>query len=280
MITTCISYCSRDEKFIHKNISECLKFSDTVIISCVDHFFDGMPDTNLYSSLAMYMNDPKIKIIINPWDIKSDICGDGHYWHNVLRYAAFMHTKNKGYYLFLDADEIPNGDLFKKYLETSEYKNYDIVGDFMSYYFFREPIYRSRVVSGVGLLIKSEYIIPQFFFTPKERWFYRYVKSKSYEMFNLQIPKIIERISFNAKYPKLINFNGEITHRRVGDIMFNHYSWVKSKEEMLQKVNSWGHRLEKNWNQVVNDHFSKPFDGTCFVHGWQYDTVDNFLEIK
>lgn len=280
MITTNISYCSRDSKFIHKNIHECLKFSDAVVITCCDHFFDGTPDINWNKELIQYMQNPKITIISVNWDKNLDIFGDSIYWHNVLRYVGYLKTQNPGYYLFLDADEIPEGDLFKKYLDSGEYLNYDIIGDFMSYYYFREATLRSKVISGVGLLIKTNYILKDFFFTPKERWFYRYVKSRAYEKNNLPIPKIIERVSFDAKHTKMINFNGFFTNRRIGQVMFHHYSWVKSKEEMLQKVNSWGHKLEKNWNKIVNDHFDTEFNGRCFVHNWEYETVKNNLEIQ
>jgi len=280
MITTTISYCSRDEKFIHKNIHECLKFSDKVIISCCSHFFDGTPDSNLFGQLNKYINHPKIIIVGIDWDKNSDKYGDCIYWHNKVRYNGYESTKNSGYYLFLDADEIPEGDIFKKYLDSGEYLNYDIIGDFISYYYFRESTYRSKTLSGVGLLINSNYIKKDFLFTPKERWFYRYLDIQAYKINNLLPPKIIERSTFNAEYIKTINFNGYNINTKFGQVMFHHYSWVKSKKEMLEKVTSWGHKLEKNWSEIINSHFDKEFDGKCFVHGWEYESVENSLEIK
>lgn len=277
MITTVINYCSSDEKFIHKNIVECLKFSDEVVISCVDHFFNGIEDKNLYESLKEYFNHPKIKIVLSKWDSKlGNNCQ--HYWHNVCRYVAYLQTKNSGYYLFLDADEIPNGDLFKKYLNTKKYLNYDIIGDFISYYYFDKPIYRSLVLSGVGLLINSTYIIQDHFMRSQERWFYRKLNQVDYDEYDLRYPRICERVSFNGIFPKIINFNGKFAYLELGEVMFHHYSWVRSKQEMLAKVNSWGHKYDCDWTSMVENYFNVGFNGKCFVHGWEYIEVDNFLE--
>ena len=59
-----------------------------------------------------------------------------------------------------------------------------------------------------------------------------------------------------------------------GQIMCHHYSWVRSKEEMLKKVVSWAHSTDKNWVELVNEEFTRPFNGTDFVHGYQYEVLD------
>ena len=62
--------------------------------------------------------------------------------------------------------------------------------------------------------------------------------------------------------------------------MFHHYSWVRTEEEMLRKVQSWGHRGDREWVSLVKKEFSAPFQGTDFVHGYQFQTVEPLFEIS
>ena len=61
--------------------------------------------------------------------------------------------------------------------------------------------------------------------------------------------------------------------------MFHHYSWVRTEEEMMKKVGSWGHKHDRDWPDLVRKEFSNPFQGTDFIHGYQYQTVDSLFEI-
>jgi hypothetical protein len=42
---------------------------------------------------------------------------------------------------------------------------------------------------------------------------------------------------------------------------------------MLKKVSGWGHKGDKDWAALVKEEFSRPFNGTDFVHGYQWDTI-------
>ena len=55
---------------------------------------------------------------------------------------------------------------------------------------------------------------------------------------------------------------------------------------MLKKVQNWGHKddtaetawyfkSKKTWTELVEEEFSKEFDGTDFVHGYEYKIVEN-----
>ena len=63
------------------------------------------------------------------------------------------------------------------------------------------------------------------------------------------------------------------------DPFIHHYSWVRTKEEMLKKVTAWGHRNERNWIKLVEEEFLKEFTGTDFVHGYSFEEVDPLFEI-
>ena len=59
-----------------------------------------------------------------------------------------------------------------------------------------------------------------------------------------------------------------------GEPIVHHYSWAKSKEELLMKVKNWGHMSDKNWIPLIEEEFSRDFNGTDFVHGYQYTILD------
>ena len=54
--------------------------------------------------------------------------------------------------------------------------------------------------------------------------------------------------------------------------LMHHFSWVRSKALMLQKVRAWGHNADagRNWIAAVEEEFSHPFNGRDIVHGSAY----------
>ena len=60
----------------------------------------------------------------------------------------------------------------------------------------------------------------------------------------------------------------------------HHYSWVRTQQEMLAKVGGWGHKHDKDWATLINEEFSREFNGTDFVHGYTYVNVENYYNIN
>jgi hypothetical protein len=65
-----------------------------------------------------------------------------------------------------------------------------------------------------------------------------------------------------------------------GQPMFHHYSWVRTKDEMLKKVSAWGHKADRDWKQLVEQEFLEPFAGIDFIHGYQYKKTDSLFDIR
>ena len=57
--------------------------------------------------------------------------------------------------------------------------------------------------------------------------------------------------------------------------MVHHYSWVRTKEEMLKKTRAWAHHWERDWAQLIEEEFSRDFNGTDFVRKYDYVQVSN-----
>lgn len=58
--------------------------------------------------------------------------------------------------------------------------------------------------------------------------------------------------------------------------LVHHFSWVRSREEMLRKVASWGHRRDRSdWADLVNQEFEREFRAgdRDFVKGYMYEQL-------
>ena len=51
--------------------------------------------------------------------------------------------------------------------------------------------------------------------------------------------------------------------------------WVRTKEDMINKVKNWGHKNDKNWIDCVEEEFGRSLNGTDFIHGYSYTQVEN-----
>jgi hypothetical protein len=248
MIDTVINYCSNDFRFIVKNVTESLKFSDRVIIPMISHFLNGVSDeigiTKTIEALQNLDGSDRIVFIQYEWDSSKS----SRYHHNMSRWIGLQDSQTD-YVMFLDADEIVEGDLMKQYLSTQKHFEYDVIA-FKSYWYFREPIYRATTTELAASLWNRKICVQDIIFSESERWSYRHHRNI----------KSLEDETYN------------------GNVMCHHYSWVRNHQQMLNKVQSWGHNKDKNWTTLVNEEFSRPFNGTDFVHGYSYDIVPNLLD--
>jgi glycosyltransferase involved in cell wall biosynthesis len=196
-------------------------------------------------SLSTFADNARVHVIEYEWDITKS----PRWHHNMSRWIGIQHTDTE-YLLLLDADEIFDGTLFAKYLATGKHLDYDVVS-FSCYWYFREPVYRATTPEMAGSLYKKSICTDALIFSDMERWAYRQHSDL----------KVIE-------------------NERVDDIVIsNHYSWVRTKKEMLRKVISWGHASDRDWVNAVHEEFSRPFNGTDFVHGYRYEIVSNIFDL-
>lgn len=240
MISTVISYCSLDAKFIEANILECRKFSNDIWIIYFDHLLNGKIEDEY--TLKLILNKYKE---VKALKIEFDPNKDSKYHHNLARWIGQYYSKNE-WVLFLDADEIPDGYQMAKKIDDLTNNN-NICVFFNCYWYFRNPCYQSTVTEECGLLINKKKITHNLIFSDKERW--------------------------QAK------FNSDISHRIVKEPIIHHFSWVRTKDEMLEKTSAWAHKNERNWSELIDKEFQQRFNGTDFIHGYSYIKVPNFFNI-
>lgn len=239
-ISTIINYCSNEQRFIDKCINSALEFSTDVIVPVSDHLFNGeAEDMSVIEKTRK--NNSSAQFLIYRW-----IEGrPSRYWHNYSRLIAAQKIKKDcDWILFLDADEIIDANLFKKFIPelllSPDIKSYKLA----NYWYFREPIYRANQIEDSAIIVRSE---------------------------------LSTLINLNDYGREREQFEYHNTPRMImidDQPLVHHYSWVRTKEEMLKKVCSWGHNTDKNWISLVEEEFSRPFNGKCFVNDYTFEILE------
>ena len=210
-------------------------------------FFDGMREDRdkLESAYAMH---PDVQFIEFTYEPERNFYGKHsvNYWHNLGRLLGSAFLKEEiQYLLFLDVDEIVDAQEFTSWLKAFDFRKFDAFR-LACYWYFRESCYQATSYEDTPLFIKRDRVTYEGLMHSMER---------AGTFFEVRGEKL--------RYAKSLR----------GDPMVHHYSWVRSKEQMLRKVLSWGHRDERNWTQLVELEFAHPFSGRDFVHGYDFLTV-------
>jgi hypothetical protein len=247
-ISTIINYCSNDQRFISACIREASVFSDHVLVVCSDHYFDGQPE-DLEKLDQVAKENPGARFLRFPFDQNAD--KEAQYWVTYARWFGLQKVEpDQTYILFLDADEIVDGKRFSNWLKAFPAGKYNAIKP-ANFYYFREPEYQAESWEDSALLVRKNLLTYQMVMQFEDRQ----------SPFDAVPEPKIRRVTDSKGIP-----------------MIHHYSWVRSEEEMLRKVKSWGHNKERNWEDLVRKEFSGAFQGTDFIHGYSYKTVHSFLE--
>lgn len=244
-IATIINYCSNEQRFINQCLNASKKISDFVLVPVSDHLYDGTPE-KLEIINEHKTQHPDVDFLVYPWHNGKP----SRYWHNYSRLIAAQQISSRcDWILFLDADEILDCNLFSKFILQLKTKPHINSYKLANYWYFREPIYRAKQIEDSAVIVRSEYstnINLEDYGREREQ----------FEFYNTPRKVMIEN-----------------------QPMIHHFSWVRNKQEMLQKVKTWGHNNDKNWQILVEEEFSRNFNGKCFVNNYDFDIVENTYEI-
>jgi len=253
-IAVIINYCTNDYKFFKPCIKEVKKFSQNIIVPIADFFFDGTPE-NQELLKKTYNESVGIKFIKFEFDPNRNT-SNPQYWITFSRWVGFNELKEDEdieYILFLDIDEIIEGDKFVDWLNNFNYRDYDAIL-FKSYWYFKEAKFRALTTENQGLLVKKDKITKDLIINIWDR----------------------DGIFIHLEGNKIFDVTG-----LDDEPMVHHYSWVRTKEEMLKKVQTWGHRNDRDWKKLIEEEFAKEFteDSTDFVHGYKFKVVKPYIDI-
>lgn len=238
-----VHYGTNEQRFIRHCLTGLCKVSDQVIATYCDRFFDGSPEQpELIEQTKKEF--PNVRFVGFQWHESSP-----KYWHQTSRLHGFKALeKDPDYIMFVDADEIVEAERFSEWLKTT---NID-AGMLAAYWYFREAQYQAKTWEQPIAILRTEIVRKKMFVGKKERP----------GMFHL---------CDGTKQEMVVGTDGKP--------MFHHYSWVRTKEEMLKKVTTWGHYKRKNWVPLVEEEFSRPFNGKDFVHNYDYLEVEPYVQV-
>lgn len=254
-ITAVISFCSNDWRFLEACINGISPFCHQILITVCDHFFDGSPENYALLEEA-FSRFPKCQFLEFAFDPEksyrpfSPLYPDHpdwrHEWHNTGRWISYFYSSSETEYLFfLDSDEIVDSDAFLSWLNQTQLDNF-FAWRFSGYSHFREAKFEALEHTDLSLLVRKSVLRPEFLWDEDERMglMYRCGKMQSG----------VKGID--------------------GRPMIRHYSGVRTKAEFLKKFSAWGHHWERNWTELTDEEFSRPFNGEDFIRRYRYAEIE------
>jgi len=252
-IATVINFCSSDYPFLKHCVLAAAPFSQQILIPVCDHFYDGQPE-DLETLKAIYAEFPFCTFLQYPFHHSLSLAGcvKRRFLPNLARLLSFYFTKEPiDYLFFLDADEIVETEKFLLWLEQFPLEDYDAVR-LACYWYFREARHQSLEWEDTPLLIKKTAVSCEGIMDPLER------------------AGLFDQLtSSKLRYVKGVDERP----------LIHHYSWVRTKEQLLHKVATWSHRNERQWHTLLEEEFSRPFSGRDFVHGYSFKEVFPYIDL-
>lgn len=258
-VGTIISFCSHDARFLAKAIEEARAFSEQIIVSMCDHFFDGTPENRPLLDL-LPGTFPDVQFVEFAYDVKrlymphltcnQEDANWSRYWAATTRYVGFHALQPEiEAVLFLDADEIPDGQKVRQWLSTYEGEQ---AIRFAGYHYGLTPQFRARGMQELALLCRRDALHPEL---------------------------LIHRDERNHIFDTLVGRRKKWEVGVDGFPLFHHYSWTRTREECLAKARRWGHRGDAAWEELIEEWFRL---GQRVHSGYgqmlEYDEVEPFFD--
>jgi hypothetical protein len=258
-LSVVISFCSNERDLLLPTITPLVNICHDIKIPVCSHLFDGVTEdvegVRYAHTVAQQFPAGVVEVVQVPYrDVQGNIPNKTQFWHQEMRMNGFARTKNQ-WILFLDADEVlRDADAFVSWFaDTVRYSN-KCSFKLANYWYFMSK--RRRAVQ-----LEDSIVLCNRTFLP-------------YPVFRISSR---ERENFYDHVPEQLKERG--VRGKNGQVFFDHFSWVRSKDAMLQKVSCWGHKNDKsNWKELVLKAFEEdPFTTPDFIHGanYQYEILQD-----
>ncbi|MBI2742291.1 MAG: hypothetical protein HYX48_00035 [Chlamydiales bacterium] len=259
-LATVISFCTNDWRFLERSIQEARLFSDLIMIVICDHFFDGsLEDLALIEecyrrypdcSFIEFAFDPE-----KPYGRSSPFAHEDldrvHHWHNTTRLLPFyLLPKEIESILFLDADEIVDGKRFAAWIKDFPFEEYSALR-LATYWYSRSPYTCASIFPDSTMLAKRRALTPDLLLHDDER-----------------IGTFLRTPGPKQK--------GVVA--KDGLPLVHHYSWVRTKEELFKKTETWGHHWERDWKSLIEKAESEKHIEKEFVRGYEIVETSLFFD--
>ena len=257
-ISVIINYCSNEKAFLDACIEECAKFSNEIIVSYGSKLYSGVDEdyTHIKQKQAKY---PFVQFVQYEVDTSIDLNAQKGvmqrphaYWHNLARWEGVKNLSKNVWALFLDVDEIPDGNRFKYWANNHQLDEF-FCFKIANYWYFKNVINQAQTWEDTAVLIHSRHLTEENIFGDRER---------DHSVYNSKT-KVHRYILGNDFQP-----------------LIHHYSWVRTPEQMLFKLKNWGHQTDFNNHEAMVNHIFRNGDVNDIVHNYEYISTENIFSIK
>ncbi len=243
---------SIEAAFVEDTIREALRVASPVVVVYADHLSDGTRDDLGYVD-ALRVSLAAEKGVL--WVPVAWFRGpSSRFWIRYLRWAGFPFLSTD-FVLWLDADEVLDAPRFAAWWRSRAglpASGRD-AAKLANYVYFRETKYQSEQLEDSVVVTRRS---------------------------ALSGAGSVARFFSNDHREREMFFDGLSGTRMIlsldGTPMVHHFSWVRNKALMLQKVKAWGHNSDENprdWVKEVEAEWQGPFKGVDFVNGHTYRTL-------
>lgn len=243
-IEAVILYTTNDNRFFNTCINNLLNCGIKCNVVTYTHMWDGTEENQniLNQNKNTFLNNPNVIFHSIDWHP-----GENPWFWEIKGRDLAIQKSTRDYCLLIDIDEIIDPITFPEWISTKEYTLYDVI-KLRSYWYWREPIYRSTLVEYSAVIVKTS------------------------------LAKQTDLREGYGRAPYIAQ-QRTIGHSDKNLPLIHHFSWVRTKEEMINKVKNWAHKDDQNWLELVENEFSSPFTNKDFIYGYELEVVDNILKI-
>jgi hypothetical protein len=256
-----VNYCSNERIFIKPLLRQCMLFSSDIVVSYGSHLYSG--DKEDISHIQELQKEfPTVQFVEYKVDISLDLTKQKGvqyrptaYFHNLARFTAVKALKYSGWVYVIDVDEIPDGNLVRDWLqevtldENTSYNN-------ANYWYFKDPSNQSIPLEASVVLIHKKHLTEDAIFSDAER---NSITSQP----GMQNKVFVKDLK--------------------GDVMWHHFSWVRTPAQLAHKIKYWAHANDAFRGADVNailHYIYKDDNVNDIVHNYQYKKVPNIFSIS
>lgn len=261
-----ISYCSNEACFLEPLLRECLKCSDDIVVSYGTHLYNGVEEDlemlrhcqDIFETAVTSKRLRFVSYNVGPeyYDGFGVVNRPTAYWHNVARWTGIQALHGKEWVLLIDADEIPEGDVFDEWFQYMEENNVlkpEETYKIANYWYFKKPTYRAHVLEDSVLLIHHSHLTKENVFQDWERD----------GLIAMSKTKLLRQ-----------------TKSLDDEVMAHHFSWTRSREGLTHKIMNWGHANEYDDPSAIIEKVFSSDDVNDVIKHYTYDKVENLFNIE
>jgi hypothetical protein len=235
MIDAVVLYCSNDNRFFKTCVDNLLECGFRITVVTYSHMWAGdVEDIDILNqSNDLFKDNPNYRNLFINWE-------EGEhplYWEGYGRHRATQELESDSEWVFyIDIDEIIEPLLFKKWVQDFPYYKYKSI--LLSQYgYYKHPTVRLNLIEPNPVFAKTKYA--------KSCPFKESGRKQIFWNNENFISRVLAKLNLNPFF-----------YIYKGIPFIHHYSWVRSKKQILKKFLNWGHKDDKDWVSIAEAEFS------------------------